>query len=90
MIIYIVMGSAGEYSDREEWPIKAYYKKKSAEKHVLLATRERNSIINKIQKFDDDELFEPIISKYDNKPFEKYDLDRNDYFIHECELDENI
>lgn len=36
--IYIVFGTAGEYSDRYEWPIIAYRERKDAEKHVINAT----------------------------------------------------
>ena len=30
-IIYVVMGTTGEYSDREEWPVRAYFSKHLAE-----------------------------------------------------------
>lgn len=36
--IYIVQGSSGEYSDREEWLVCAYVNQQQAENHVLKAT----------------------------------------------------
>lgn len=36
--IYVVRGSSGEYSDRNEWPVAAYLDEPSAEKHVAMAS----------------------------------------------------
>ena len=36
--IWIVMGSTGEYSDRNEWPVAAYREERLALTHVELAT----------------------------------------------------
>lgn len=35
-MIYVVMGSCGEYSDHQEWAVRAFYKEKDAQEHVLL------------------------------------------------------
>jgi hypothetical protein len=32
--VYVVMGSAGEYSDRDEWPVRAYRSKEAAQAEV--------------------------------------------------------
>jgi hypothetical protein len=32
--VYVVMGTSGEYSDRDEWPVAAYASKAEAEAHV--------------------------------------------------------
>jgi hypothetical protein len=37
--IYVVMGTTGEYSDRIEWPVHAYFDKEQAEEHVVRADR---------------------------------------------------
>lgn len=39
MKIYIVYGSTGEYSDRNEWPVAAYADEALAQCHVAAATR---------------------------------------------------
>jgi len=36
---YVVMGATGEYSDREEWPVVAFYDLKKAEELVVKATQ---------------------------------------------------
>jgi hypothetical protein len=37
--IYIVMGTTGEYSDRSEWPVAAYFDVLKAQEHVENATK---------------------------------------------------
>lgn len=34
MQVYVVIGSTGEYSDRDEWPVAAYLDEDSARQHV--------------------------------------------------------
>lgn len=36
--VYVVMGSAGEYSDRTEWAVVAYLDEERAKQHVVAAT----------------------------------------------------
>ena len=55
MKIYIVFGWAGEYSDREEWPVAAYSDEKLAQDHVRLATRESAKSIIEHEKLSFDE-----------------------------------
>lgn len=38
MIVYVVFGRTGEYSDREEWLVKAFTSENSAKELVLKAT----------------------------------------------------
>jgi hypothetical protein len=33
-MIYVVMGTTGEYSDRVEWPVKAFQSEEKAEKFI--------------------------------------------------------
>src|SRR5690554_918315 len=42
--IYLVMGSKGEYSDRDEWPVAAYTDEAEAQKHVEAAERRAKEI----------------------------------------------
>jgi len=39
MLIYTVIGSTGEYSDRTEWPVISYSDEAKAQEHVLNADR---------------------------------------------------
>lgn len=38
MNVYIVFGTTGEYSDRSEWPVKAYLDEVRAQEHVEAAS----------------------------------------------------
>jgi hypothetical protein len=38
-VVYVVIGTAGEYSDRMEWTVCAYRDKSKAETHATLAER---------------------------------------------------
>jgi len=42
MIIYVVMGTTGEYSDKSDWPVIAYTDELKAQQHVINATRKAN------------------------------------------------
>jgi hypothetical protein len=42
--IYIVMGATGEYSDRNEWAVAAYYDEELAKTHVEEATKRAKAI----------------------------------------------
>ena len=35
--VYVVVGSTGEYSDRSEWYVAAYFDEELAKEHVMLA-----------------------------------------------------
>ena len=37
MTIYVVRGASGEFSDRSEWPVRAYLTMREAEAHVTRA-----------------------------------------------------
>ena len=45
MQIHIVIGSTGEYSDHQEWPVKAYYSQERAQEHVTNATRKAGELV---------------------------------------------
>lgn len=42
--IYVVMGTSGEYSDRDEWPVKAYIDEEKAKTHVVKASERAREI----------------------------------------------
>lgn len=46
--IYIVMGTTGEYSDRTEWPVKAFFNKQKAERLVRLASERAREIFSSL------------------------------------------
>lgn len=37
MMIWVVMGTTGEYSDRSEWPVKAFRDERQAERFAMAA-----------------------------------------------------
>ena len=45
--IYVVFGTTGEYSDRTEWPVKAYASLKKAKTHILEADKVADAIFVK-------------------------------------------
>lgn len=56
--IYVVMGTTGEYSDRDEWPVMGYFSEGKAQEHVIRAsTRARVFTIShtRFQYPEDDE-----------------------------------
>jgi hypothetical protein len=46
--IYVVMGSTGEYSDHEEWPVKAFTTRVAAEELVLNASNFAREALRKV------------------------------------------
>ena len=43
--LYVVMGTEGEYSDRTEWPVRAFVDPLRAADHVVKATARANEIV---------------------------------------------
>ncbi|NIQ92427.1 MAG: hypothetical protein GWN93_26980 [Deltaproteobacteria bacterium] len=85
MKIFIVMGTAGEYANTEQWPVKAFRSKRRAEDIGTKAMRRAN------------EIYEDHFKKYGRRdlPENEYDPDMEmdytgtSYFLYEVELDEN-
>ena len=42
--VFVVMGTTGEYSDRNEWAVMAYLDESAAQKHVVNADRRAKEI----------------------------------------------
>ena len=42
--VYVVFGETGEYSDRSDWPVKAYLSQQVAQELVVKATARANEL----------------------------------------------
>jgi hypothetical protein len=85
MKIYIVFGQTGEYSDRVEWPVKAFQDEEKAKRLVELATTEA---LNLHQQSEDNRYNDkkPPYNKFD--PFFRTDYTGTTYFYQDVELEE--
>lgn len=60
MNIYVVRGQTGEYSDQNEWPVKAFNSEDKAKEYVLLCDHyAKISESKKSDRYDDCELKNP-------------------------------
>lgn len=91
MKIYIVCGTSGEYSDRSEWIVKAFFNKKRAEKLVLDANAEARKNECKWSIDRDDDYYkcvEPLKNKFDKTGNGDHSgWDRPNYYLEETILD---
>ena len=46
--VWLVMGATGEYSDRQEWPVRAYRDKSAAEREVMRLTEESKALFARV------------------------------------------
>ncbi len=90
MKIYIVMGTRGEYSDRDEWVIKAYSDEKLAQKHVLDAQEFSDKNTIECEKLSDEGKYKSEIMEAKSPFDEKFEpcTGYHSYFLVETELDE--
>ena len=87
MRIYVVMGTAGEYSDREEWPVIAYSDRSRAKEHVIKATQYiKNHIATCEKSYHEDKCRRAIRSPLDPKA--QIDYAGCGYFFYAVELAE--
>lgn len=56
--VYIVFGTEGEYSDRTEWAVAAYFSEEKAKEHVVKASHRANELIALWREADDPWKFE--------------------------------
>jgi hypothetical protein len=81
MKTFVVMGTTGEYSDRDEWPVCGYSNEENAKQHVKEATR----VAKHIESTRENRYSIPHGSNpYD--PNMCMDYTGTDYFYHEVEL----
>lgn len=78
--LYVVMGMTGEYSDRHEWPVRAFIDLVDAETLVVKASARAREI--EIKKTN------PRVSEFD--PQFRMDYTGTDYYIMEVPLDEEV
>lgn len=57
MMVFVVMGTTGEYSDGIEWPVLAFTDEEDAKRHVENASRRANEIQVTRRRHD---LTEPV------------------------------
>jgi len=81
MKIWIVEGTTGEYSDRDDWVVCAYTSQEKAENHASKAMRRAKEI----QK---DRLTRYSAPKSSNEfdPKMRMDYTGTEYYVIECEL----
>jgi hypothetical protein len=82
--VYVVMGSTGEYSDRTEWPVKAFRDEARAKEFVIDCDREAN----RIQVEHDRGIRIRQTHKHD--PDFRMDYTGTSYFLYEVELDDDL
>jgi hypothetical protein len=81
MKIYIVEGTTGEYSDRQDWTVCAYRSEKKAEDHV------RNAMLRakEIEKSREDQYHVAAgVNEFD--PDMRMDYTGTEHYTVECEL----
>ena len=84
MKISIVMGTTGEYSDRSEWPVRAFLTARRAEKYALAAKQRADVIAQEHGGMD-------ILQQKPNEldPGMRMDYTGTEYFVvADIELDE--
>ncbi len=89
MTIWVVMGTTGEYSDRNEWPVVAFADKAKAEARIIACTEEANKRYANSQVPDDDNGWSSYNTK-DNPldPHMKIDYTGTSYFHYEVEVEQ--
>jgi len=79
------MGETGEYSDRSEWPVKAFTEEEKAKELILLATAEAGRIAN---TRDPDSVSETESEKNPHDPDMRMDYTGTSYFYYTVLLEE--
>ena len=85
MIIYIVEGSTGEYSDHQEWPVKAFKDENKAKTLVLLAS----GFVRELMCNSKSDMYHDI--RGESNPFDanmRIDYTGVNYRYYEIELEE--
>ena len=83
MVIYVVRGTTGEYSDRCEWPVKAFISEDAAKLLVTNATIEASRI--QASRPSDYQVPEGESNRYD--PNMDMDYTGTTYYYETVELD---
>lgn len=85
MKVHVVMGTTGEYSDRDEWLVRAFVSRRRAEKFALACKVRANEIVAKYP----DSRWDIPKGEHEMDPGFRADYTGTDYFVcAETELDE--
>jgi len=83
MKIYVIFGATGEYSDRDEWIIKAYKNKEMAKSHLLNADKRAKELFKKYEdepwNCKEENIYDPAFRMY---------YTGTQYYILQCEIEE--
>lgn len=83
MEIFVVMGTTGEYSDRNEWPVKAFKLKDSAEAFVLECSKIAKEIKAKYKS-----SYSVPANSHPLDPGFQSDYTGTEYFIYNVKLED--
>lgn len=87
--IWVVMGTTGEYSDRNDWPVVAFPDKARAEARIVACTQEANKRFSESQVPDESNDWSSYNT--DNNvldPNMKMDYTGTSYFHYEVEIEQ--
>lgn len=94
--IYIVMGSTGEYSDRREWAVKAYFDQDKAVRHADEAAEIAHKLMKTDKKTVDAYIWASSLERSAMNPPNPLDPDMymdytgTDYYVIAVELADHI
>lgn len=86
--IYVVFGTTGEYSDRSEWPVRAFRTEAQAQELIEKASAAAREVF---LKYESGELHRWDIDDGDFNPYDskmQIDYTGTTYYIYKVELDE--
>jgi len=92
MKIWVVMGGSGEYSDRREWPVRAYTDMAEVQRQILLLTGKGNELSAERDRLRDEvsdrwwDFPSEEMRKTLPDPFIEFDYTGVSYFYYEVEL----
>lgn len=87
--IWVVMGTTGEYSDRNEWPVVAFTDKARAEARIVACTQEANKRFSEEVEPEEENHWGSYNTK--NNPLDpnmKMDYTGTSYFHYEVEIEQ--
>lgn len=79
--VYVVFGTCGEYSDRDEWPVAAYLDEKEAKNLVVNATVRAKELYEEYKNH-----FKIPKGSNEFDPEMKTSLEGTSYFLYEVDL----
>lgn len=88
-LIHVVMGMTGEYSDRTEWPVRAYADVTRAQEHVRKAADRARELEQWRDGDDDAWRYADVLTRPSNEydPMMQMQYTGTTYFLYETELE---